>query len=596
MTRRALPRPLTAVLGATLALAVAGPVAPAHAAPAERYIVTTTTAKAADAKVSKLRSAKAPIARQYRKVVHGFSASLTEQQVSQLRNDPTVESVRPVTRITASDITGSVNGRQTNAPWGLDRIDQRAGLDGSYFYNSTGAGVTAFVVDTGIRLEHTEFQGRASSGYDFVDDDTDASDCPSNYVDDPESDRFSHGTHVAGTIAGKTYGVAKQAKVVSVRVLDCSGGGWTDDLVAALDWVTVHRPSGPSVVNFSLGGSANADVDAAVEAAIAAGLPVVASAGNEYDDACEFSPGRTPNAVTVGASNQQDYQTWFTNWGSCVDLFAPGQDIRSAGTRTLTASLELSGTSMAAPHVTGAVARYLEVHPGATPAEITSAVLGSASSAGLNDLDGSPDRLLYAYSPKVASAPTAVSAVRSDKAKTATIRWSPPAGNGGSAVTGYRVVRTGVDASGRSSAAVEVPVGARSSTFGSLRAGTTYTLTVQARNAFGLGPAAVGRVAITALPGSPKITSASSGSKKDKIVSVGVRWSKPTKGGAVKSYLVTATRNSNGSVKTTTVSGTARSAVVSGLAKGKKYTIRVRGVNDSGAGPIAKWGKSVKAR
>lgn len=596
MTRRAVLRPLTVVLGAALALAVVGPVAPAQAAPAERYIVTTTTAKAAATEVSKLRSAKAPIGRQFRKVMHGFSASLTEQQVNQLRSDPTVESVRPVTRIRASDLTRAVGGRQTNAPWGLDRIDQRSGLDGSYFYDSTGAGVTAFVVDTGIRLEHTEFQGRATSGYDFVDNDTNASDCPSNYVDDPESDRISHGTHVAGTIAGKTYGVAKQAKIVSVRVLDCSGGGTSDDLVAALDWIMLHRPSGPAVVNFSLGGSADDTVDAAVEAAIGAGLPVVASAGNEYDNACDYSPGKTPNAVTVGASNEQDYQAWFTNWGLCVDLFAPGQDIRSAGTRTLTASLELSGTSMAAPHVTGAIARYLEVHPAASPADVTSEILGSASSAGLNDLDGSPDRLLYAYSPKVASVPTVVSVVRSDKAKTATIRWSPPAGNGGSAVTGYRVVRAGVDASGRTSLAMDLAADARSYTFAGLKAGTTYTLTVQARNGMGLGPAAAGRVAITALPGSPKITSASSGSKKDKIISIGVRWSKPAKGGAVTSYVVTATRNSNGSVKTTTVSAAARSAVVSGLAKGKKYTVRVRGVNDSGAGSIAKWHKSVKAR
>jgi subtilisin family serine protease len=575
---------------------VLGPVVPAQAAPAGRYIVTTTTAKAADTKVSRLRSAKAPIGRQYRKVVHGFSASLTEQQLNQLRSDPTVESVRPVTRIHASDLTSSVSGRQTNAPWGLDRIDQRSGLDGSYFYDSTGAGVTAFVVDTGIRLEHADFQGRASSGYDFVDNVTDASDCPSNYLDDPASDRFSHGTHVAGTIAGKTYGVAKQANIVSVRVLDCGGGGWTDDLVAALDWVTVHRPSGPAVVNFSLGGSADADVDAAVESAIGAGLPVVASAGNESDDACDYSPGRAPSAVTVGASNQQDHQTWFTNWGPCVDLFAPGQDIRSAGTKTLTASLELSGTSMAAPHVTGAIARYLEVHPDAAPADVTSAILGSASSAGLNDLDGSPDKLLYAYSPKVASVPTAVSAVRSDKAKTATISWSLPTSDGGSAVTGYRIVRAGVDASGRASVAVDVSASARSWTFSGLKAGTTYTLTVQARNAWGLGPAAAGRVSITALPGQPKITAASSGSKKDKIISVAVRWSKPAKGGAVKSYVVTATRNSTGSVTSTTVSGAARSAVVPGLAKGKKYTVRVRGANDSGAGPWAKWGKSVKAK
>ncbi|HEY5783437.1 MAG TPA: S8 family serine peptidase [Microlunatus sp.] len=596
MIRRALLRLLSAVLAVGVAVAVTGAATPAHAVPTERYVVTTTTAKAADNKVSKLRAAKASIGRQYRHVLHGFSASLTEQQVVQLRSDPTVESVRPVTKIRSSDVAASASGRQTNAPWGLDRVDQRSGLDGSYFYNSTGAGVTAFVIDTGIRFEHADFQGRASSGYDFVDDDTDASDCPTNYIDDPARDKFSHGTHVAATIAGKTYGVAKQAKVVSLRVLDCNGEGWADDLIAALDWIVAHRPSTPAVINFSLGGNGDADVDAAVAAAIGAGISVAAAAGNEFDDACDYSPARVPGALTVGASTQQDYQAWFTNWGTCVDLFAPGEDITSAGTKTLNASLMLSGTSMAAPHVTGAVARYLEVHPDATPAAVAVGIVDGASAVGVNDLDGSPDRLLYAYSPKVASAPTAVSGTRSDKAKAATIRWSVPQSNGGTGVTGYRIIRTGKDAAGRSSVTVDLTAGARSYSFAGLKAGTTYTLSAQARNAMGLGPAATSKVTITALPGQPKITSASSGSKKDKSVSIGVRWSKPASGGGVKSYVVTATRNSTGSVKAVTVTAAARSTTVSGLKKGKKYTLRVRAVNDSGAGSIAKWGRSVKAR
>ena len=595
--RRPLFRTLGAVAAAALVATIAGPIAPAAAAPATRYIVKTASTSATERKVEKLRAEKAPITRQYRKVFHGFSAVLTAAQVSQLQADPSVETVVPDTRITASDLTASTVGQQTSAPWGLDRIDQRSGTDGKYFYNSTGAGVTAYVIDTGIRMDHSEFQGRATSGYDFVDDDTNASDCPSNYQDDPDSGLFSHGTHVAATIGGKTYGVAKGVKLVALRILDCNGEGYGSALIAALDWVVTHHPAAsPSVANFSLGGGLSDDIDSAVEATVAAGIPVVTAAGNEADDACYTSPAAAPDAITVGASSKADEQASFSNWGGCLDLFAPGVDIRSAGTKSTTASLVLSGTSMATPHVTGAVARYLETHPSATPAQVSSALTSGASSVGIGDDDGSPDTLLYAYSQKTASAPTSVTGSRSDKAKTATIRWATPKGDGGAPITGYRVIRHGRDAAGKSSATVDQAVGARSYTFSKLEAGTSYTLTVQARNQMGLGSAGTVKVSITALPGKPKINSAKSGSKKDKVVSVSLNWSKPKSGGPVKRYLITATRTSTGSVKTTTRSAAARGAKSTGLKKNKRYVLRVRAINDSGMGSTYKWKHSVKAR
>jgi subtilisin family serine protease len=584
-----------------LVTTLVGPVAPAAAESTGRYIVLTSSAGTAQQKADKLRSAKAPIGRQFRTALHGFSAKLTETQARQLRDDVGVEAVVPDTRVRASDLTASTVGQESNAPWGLDRVDQRSGRDGRYFYNSTGAGVTAYVIDTGIRMDHSEFalangQSRARGGYDFVDHDADAGDCPSNYADDLDTGAFSHGTHVAATIAGKTYGIAKQASVVSVRVLDCEGSGTASDVVAALDWVVGQHPSGPSVVNFSLGGPQNEAIDDAVAATIAAGIPVVAAGGNDDQNACWTSPAGAPGAITVGATDIADERAYFSNYGSCVDLFAPGVNIKSAGSRTTSASLLLSGTSMASPHVTGAVARYLETHPSATPAQVGAAITSSATGGVVGDRAGSPDRLLYLYSPKTASAPTSVTANRSDKAKTATVGWVPPKTDGGMAVTGYRLIRTGKDAAGRGSVSVDVAAGARTYTFAGLKAGTTYTLSVQGRNPMGLGSAASIKTTITALPGKPKITSAKSGSTRDKKTSVYLKWSRPASGGAVKHYVITATRTTTGSVKTVTASSSSRSATIKGLKKNARYVLRVRATNDSGNGATSKWAHSVKAR
>ncbi|GAA3609788.1 S8 family serine peptidase [Microlunatus ginsengisoli] len=589
MSRRVL-RSLGVIAATALVATIAGPLAPAEAATTARYIVTTTNAGETVQAVNALANTKAKVKRQYRHVMQGFSAELTDAQVRQLRADPGVESVVPNTAVHAISPVRAA-GQQTSATWGLDRIDQRTVTrDGKYGYDLTGAGVTAYVIDTGIRMDHSEFQGRAVSGHDFVDNDDDASDCPSNYLDDPDNDKISHGTHVAATIGGATYGVAKQVSLVSLRVLNCSGGGDVDTVVAALEWVAAHK-SGPSVVNMSLGGDANEALDKAVAGIIAKGVPVTVAAGNSAENACGASPARVPAALTVGATDRNDHYADFTNWGSCLDLFAPGVDIVSAGTLTTTASLTLSGTSMASPHVAGAVARYLQAYPKATPAQVSSAIIGEATTGVVND-DESPNRLLFtAY----ATQPTNVTSSRSDKSKTVTVHWSAPISDGGYPVTGYQLVRSGKDAAGHASATANVGAGVRSYTFGKLKAGTTYTITVRARNARALGVPSTTKQTITAVPGAPKITSAKSGSTKDKKRSISVRWSKPTSGGPVKTYVISVTRNSTGSVKAVTMSSRARAVTISGLKNKKAYTVRVKAANDSG-GTTAKWNKSVKAR
>lgn len=318
----------------------------------------------------------------YSHALRGFSATMSAQQARRMAADPAVAYVQPNLVHRASDT-------QANPPsYGLDRIDQRnRPLDSAYTYATAAANVTAYIIDTGILTTHSDFGTRASSGFDAVDGGA-ADDC------------HGHGTHVAGTVGGSSYGVAKSVRLVAVRVLDCEGSGTTAQVVAGIDWVTANAAA-PAVANMSLGGSADTVLDAAVRRSVEAGTTYAIAAGNGLFglfalDACTQSPARVAEAITVSATDSSDRKASWANRGTCVDVFAPGIDITSAWNTGGTATNTISGTSMASPHVAGAAALYLAGNPQATPAQVHTAIVNGATSGAVTSPGtGSPNRLLY---------------------------------------------------------------------------------------------------------------------------------------------------------------------------------------------------------
>ncbi len=369
---------IAAVATSAPAMATEGTVVGAGGADAvkDSYIVVLKdTASPVDALAAKLGGV---VHQKYSAALKGYSATMSESQAKRIAADPSVAFVE-------QNRTFHITATQSNPPsWGLDRVDQRnLPLDNSYTYSTTASNVHAYIIDTGINLTHSDFGGRAKSGYDFVDNDSNATDCN------------GHGTHVAGTVGGSTYGLAKGVQLTAVRVLDCSGSGTYDGVIAGIDWVAQNAVK-PAVANMSLGGGASTAVDNAVRNAISAGVTFAVAAGNDSANACSTSPARTAEAITVGATTSSDARASYSNYGSCLDIFAPGSSIKSDWIGSSTATNTISGTSMATPHVTGAAALYLATHTTASPATVRNALVAAATTGKVTNAgSGSPNALLY---------------------------------------------------------------------------------------------------------------------------------------------------------------------------------------------------------
>jgi subtilisin family serine protease len=311
----------------------------------------------------------------YKHALNGFSVEMSEADAEAMSQDYRVLFVE-------EDGVMTADATQTNPPWGLDRIDQRnRPLSATYTYNWTGSGVRVYVIDTGIRTTHTQFGGRASNVFDAF--------------GGSGADCNGHGTHVSGTVGGSTYGVAKSALLRGVRVLDCNGSGSTSGVIAGVNWVTQNHIN-PAVANMSLGGGASSALDSAVNSLSNSGVPIAVAAGNSNADACGSSPARAANAITTGSTTTTDARSSFSNFGTCLDIFAPGSGILSAWFSSDTATATLSGTSMASPHVAGVAALYKQANPSASSTTVRNAIVNNATTNVVTGAGtGSPNRLLY---------------------------------------------------------------------------------------------------------------------------------------------------------------------------------------------------------
>ena len=507
-------------------------------------------------------------------VLDGFTLNLTLADANALSVDPNVLQVIPDAPVQLFGTDDPSNS------WGLDRIDQApTALDNKYSYpDSAGEGVRVYVVDTGVQLDNPEFTGRTLPGFDATGSGNTTTDC------------HGHATHVAGTIAGTKFGVAKKATIVSVKVLNCAGSGSIIGVVSGLDWIAANHPKGtPAVVNMSIGGGNNSSLTAAVEKLNSMGILNVVAAGNDNNNACYYSPASAPSAITVGSSDSRDARSSFSNYGDCVDVFAPGSSITSARASDPSGSAQMSGTSMATPHVAGLAALYLAQNPSATPAQATAAIRAGGILNGINNalspngnilINNAFTRGLQAPAPNpnpiinAPDAPTGLSFV-SATANSATVRWEAPQYDGGSPIVNYRVLYKVNGTLYWSSIGVG---GSTELTISPLNSGTVYQVKVGASNAIGssLYSSEIKVSTQVGIPSAPESLSAIAGPTM-----VQLNWNPPTNnpGGAISNYVV---EQLKGTAWVLVATPTTTTALISGLTTGVDYSFRVFSQNSAG--------------
>ncbi|MEI7883106.1 MAG: fibronectin type III domain-containing protein, partial [Actinomycetota bacterium] len=532
-----------------------------------QYIVTLKNDVAPRAFATAEATTGSQILSVYTTAMNGFAAVLNVSALERLAKDPNVASIE-------QDRVVVLEGDQVDPPWGLDRVDQRSGTRNSrYLYTNTGTGVTAYVIDTGILASHIDFGGRVGAGYTVYSDSYGTTDCN------------GHGTHVAGTIGGSTYGIAKAVSLIPIRVLSCSGTGSTSGVIAGIDWaINDHASYSPAVANMSLGGSYSTALNSAVANATADGIVFAVAAGNSNANACSYSPASAPTAITVGAIGGSDDRASFTNYGSCVDLFAPGVSIMSATIASSSASRMLSGTSMASPHVAGAAALLLQSDPTATPAQIAALIVNSATPDVITGLAaGSPNLVLYtgaafvSPNPVAPSVPTSLTAVGG--VTQASLSWNAPTQSGGADVTDYVVEYSSNSGSTWTVFADGVST-STSATVTGLANGTMYQFRVKAVSSGGTSEASSTATAIVGVPSAPTSLSAT-----PLGLSVRLSWTAPTQNGgsAITDYVAQFSADSGATWSTFSDSvSTSTTTTVTGLTNGLTYQLRVSAVNSVG--------------
>ncbi|MEY3558021.1 MAG: hypothetical protein RL374_727 [Actinomycetota bacterium] len=557
-----------------------------------RYIVQLSSNTASAVAVASLTSGAITT---FSNAISGFVADLTDSEVAALQSNPNVVSVE-------ADRIVSISTDQSQPGWGLDRIDQRAlPLNQNYSYTTTGVGVTAYVVDSGINSTHTEFTGRIKSGFTVIADGRGVEDCN------------GHGTHVSGIMAGTKYGVAKSASIVPVRVLGCNGSGSVSGLISGLNWaINNHQAGVPAVANLSVGAGASSSLNNAVASTVADGITVVVAAGNSNANACSYSPASAPSAITVGATVPlNDSRAYFSNYGTCVDIFAPGTSIPSAYVGSPIAAASMSGTSMASPFVAGIAAVYLEDHTSATPTAVTTAITNASTRDVITNVGlGSPNKLVFSASfepaptptptttttptpaPTTTTAPTTVPSVplaltATPSSQTVALAWSLPTFDGRSAITDYKIEYTSSNSTAWTVFAHTAST-TRTAKITGLTNGTQYSFRVSAVNSVGTG---VATSPIFSTPVAPAtLTAPLNLSGTVGRQSVILSWQQPLvlAGASITDYIIESSVD-NGVTWVTVNDGVSatRTSTISGLSGNIAYTFRVKAVNATGTSPAS---------